>query len=86
MAKLPSGGRTRERFTFTIDKDFFVKFRVACGLVPVSRIAEELMRAWVENRPPGVSPTENVRPDGSKANEFPREGEGRREKNTTTRH
>lgn len=54
MTKSPTGGRIRERVTFTIDRDFFEIFRSLCGLVPASRVVEELMRAWVDGRPPDV--------------------------------
>lgn len=45
MAKFSS--KKRKSSSFVFDKELLEKFKEACGLVPVSRQLEELMRQWL---------------------------------------
>lgn len=42
--------RKRPLFTLTLDPEVVSKFRAACGLVPMSRQIEELMKKWITDK------------------------------------
>lgn len=48
MAKFSS--KKRKSSSFVFDKELLEKFKEACGLVPVSRQLEELMRRWLQEQ------------------------------------
>lgn len=48
--------RSRKRYTFTFSPDTFSAFQLACGMVPVSRQLEELMRIWLRVKAAEHSP------------------------------
>lgn len=52
MGNSPSENRKRKVYTLTISPEIFERFRSACGLIPVSRQVEELMKKYLSPRQP----------------------------------
>lgn len=49
MKSLPSR-KTRIRVTITFDPDLHHRIKQACGMVPMSRQIEDLLKQWLETK------------------------------------
>jgi len=50
MTKSPTTKRKRETVNFSLDSEIYQRLKAACGLVPMSRQVEELIKNWLQEK------------------------------------